>query len=66
MFRTTSASVCGGAFEGIDRIIEKRLGRDRRAMGSRADLDRKQGQERVDELMKHVTHEDLLSFGPIH
>src|SRR5512145_1332423 len=25
--------ICGGAFEGIDRMIEKRLGRDRRAMG---------------------------------
>jgi ATP-dependent Clp protease ATP-binding subunit ClpX len=57
--------ICGGAFEGIDRIIEKRMGRDRRAMGFRADLDRKQGQERIDELMKHVTHDDLLSYGLI-
>jgi ATP-dependent Clp protease ATP-binding subunit ClpX len=57
--------ICGGAFEGIDRIIEKRLGRDRRGMGFKADLDRKQGQERIDELMKHVTHDDLLSFGLI-
>jgi ATP-dependent Clp protease ATP-binding subunit ClpX len=57
--------ICGGAFEGIDRIIEKRLGRDRRAMGFKADLDRKQGQERVDELVKHVTHDDLLGFGLI-
>jgi ATP-dependent Clp protease ATP-binding subunit ClpX len=57
--------VCGGAFEGIDRIIEKRLGRDRRAMGFKADLDRKQGQERIDELMKHVVHDDLLSYGLI-
>ena len=57
--------ICGGAFEGIDRIIEKRLGRDRRAMGFKADLDRKQGQERVDELMKYVTHDDLLGYGLI-
>jgi ATP-dependent Clp protease ATP-binding subunit ClpX len=57
--------VCGGAFEGIDRMIEKRLGRDRRGMGFKADLDRKQGQERIDELMKHVTHDDLLSYGLI-
>jgi ATP-dependent Clp protease ATP-binding subunit ClpX len=57
--------ICGGAFEGIDRIIEKRLGRDRRALGFKADLDRKQGQERIDELMKHVTHDDLLSYGLI-
>ena len=57
--------ICGGAFEGIDRIIEKRLGRDRRAMGFKADLDRKQGQERIDELMKHITHDDLLAYGLI-
>ena len=57
--------ICGGAFEGIDRIIEKRLGRDRRAMGFKADLDRKQGQERIDELMNHVVHDDLLSYGLI-
>jgi ATP-dependent Clp protease ATP-binding subunit ClpX len=57
--------ICGGAFEGIDRVIEKRLGRDRRAIGFKADLDRKSGQERVDELMKHITHDDLLSYGLI-
>ncbi|HLG10869.1 MAG TPA: ATP-dependent Clp protease ATP-binding subunit ClpX, partial [Dehalococcoidia bacterium] len=57
--------ICGGAFEGIDRVIEKRLGRDRRAMGFKADLDRKQGQERIDELMKHVQHDDLLAYGLI-
>src|SRR5438876_716315 len=57
--------VCGGAFEGIDRMIEKRLGRDRRALGFKADLEQKKGQERTDELMKHVTHDDLLSYGLI-
>ncbi|HEY7270835.1 MAG TPA: ATP-dependent Clp protease ATP-binding subunit ClpX [Dehalococcoidia bacterium] len=57
--------ICGGAFEGIDRIIEKRLGRDRRAIGFKAELDSKKGQERVDELMKHITHDDLLSYGLI-
>jgi ATP-dependent Clp protease ATP-binding subunit ClpX len=57
--------ICGGAFEGIDKVIEKRLGRDRRGMGFKAELDRKQGQERIDELMKHVTHDDLLSYGLI-
>jgi ATP-dependent Clp protease ATP-binding subunit ClpX len=57
--------ICGGAFEGIDRIIEKRIGRDRRAMGFKADLDRKQGQERIDELMKLISHDDLLAYGLI-
>ncbi len=57
--------ICGGAFEGIDRIIEKRVGRDRRAIGFKADLDSKKGQERTDELMKLVTHDDLLAYGLI-
>jgi ATP-dependent Clp protease ATP-binding subunit ClpX len=57
--------ICGGAFEGIDRIIEKRLGRDRRSMGFKANLDKKQGQDRIDELMKYVAHDDLLSYGLI-
>ncbi|HEU0075533.1 MAG TPA: ATP-dependent Clp protease ATP-binding subunit ClpX [Dehalococcoidia bacterium] len=57
--------ICGGAFEGIDGVIEKRLGRDRRGMGFTANLDRKIGQERIDELMKHVEHDDLLSYGLI-
>ena len=57
--------ICGGAFEGIDKVIEKRLGRDRRGIGFKADIDRKQGQERTDELMKHVVHDDLLSYGLI-
>ncbi len=57
--------ICGGAFEGIDSVIEKRLGRDRRGLGFTANLDRKSGQERIDELMKHVEHDDLLAYGLI-
>jgi ATP-dependent Clp protease ATP-binding subunit ClpX len=57
--------ICGGAFEGIDKVIEKRLGRDRRAMGFTASIERKTGQDRIDELLKHVTHDDLLAYGLI-
>jgi ATP-dependent Clp protease ATP-binding subunit ClpX len=57
--------VCGGAFEGIEKIIEKRLGQDRRGLGFKAQIDRKQGQERTDELMKYITHDDLLAYGLI-
>ncbi len=57
--------ICGGAFEGIDRVIEKRIGRDRRAIGFKAEFDQKKGQERSDELMKLVTHDDLLAYGLI-
>ncbi|MCH8993704.1 MAG: ATP-dependent Clp protease ATP-binding subunit ClpX [Chloroflexi bacterium] len=57
--------VCGGAFEGLDKIIERRLSHNRRSMGFKADYDRKRGQERTDELLKHVTHDDLLQYGLI-
>ncbi len=57
--------VCGGAFEGLDKIVERRLSKNQRSLGFKADYVRKQGQERIDELLKHVTHDDLLQYGLI-
>ena len=57
--------VCGGAFEGLDKLIERRLARNRRSMGFQADYAKKKGQDRIDELLKHVTHDDLLQYGLI-
>jgi ATP-dependent Clp protease ATP-binding subunit ClpX len=57
--------VCGGAFEGLDKIIERRLSQDKRSMGFKADYAGKRGQDRIDELLKHVTHDDLLQYGLI-
>jgi ATP-dependent Clp protease ATP-binding subunit ClpX len=57
--------ICGGAFEGLDKIAEKRLGRDRRSLGFGADLPNMDAQKRSDELLKHVTHDDLLQYGLI-
>jgi len=57
--------VCGGAFEGLDRVIEKRLGRDRRSLGFGAEYRLMDAQKRSDELLKHVTHDDLLTYGLI-
>ena len=57
--------ICGGAFEGLDKIIERRLAHDRRSLGFNADYNRKAGQARVDELFKFVTHDDLLQYGLI-
>ncbi len=56
--------VCGGAFEGLDDHIEKRLTRDHVRIGFRTDRSFK-GADRADELFSHVTHDDLLSFGLI-
>jgi ATP-dependent Clp protease ATP-binding subunit ClpX len=57
--------VCGGAFEGLDKIVERRLSQNRRSMGFKAEYVSKRGQDRVDELLKHVTHDDLLQYGLI-
>jgi ATP-dependent Clp protease ATP-binding subunit ClpX len=57
--------ICGGAFEGLDKTVDRRLGKSRRSLGFGADLANKTGQDLVDELLKHVTHDDLLQYGLI-
>jgi ATP-dependent Clp protease ATP-binding subunit ClpX len=56
--------VCGGAFEGLDRIIEKRLTRDHVRLGFHA-ARVSRGSQKADEYLTHVTHDDLLEFGLI-
>jgi ATP-dependent Clp protease ATP-binding subunit ClpX len=57
--------ICGGAFEGLDRTVDRRLGKSRKSLGFGADLSKKTGQDLVDELLKYVTHDDLLQYGLI-
>jgi ATP-dependent Clp protease ATP-binding subunit ClpX len=57
--------ICGGAFEGLDKVTEKRLGRDKRSLGFGAEYRLLDAQKKTDELMKHVTHDDLLQYGLI-
>ncbi|MFB5083744.1 ATP-dependent Clp protease ATP-binding subunit ClpX [Symbiobacterium thermophilum] len=54
--------ICGGAFDGIDKIIANRVGR--RGLGFGADIRSKQEQN-VGELLKQIMPEDLLKFGLI-
>ena len=56
--------ICGGAFEGLEKHIEKRLTRDHVRIGFRANA-RLRGSEKADEMLTHVTHDDLLEFGLI-
>jgi len=54
--------VCGGAFVGLERIIQRRLGRN--VMGFRAvEQGRKTAVIDRQEVLQHVEPEDLLSFG---
>jgi ATP-dependent Clp protease ATP-binding subunit ClpX len=53
--------ICGGAFHGIEELIERRTGVQ--GMGFGAELRR--GRRKTSELLKQVTNEDLLRFGMI-
>jgi len=52
--------ICGGAFVGVDEIIEQRTGK--RSMGFRVDLPQK---EQIGNVLKMVQPEDLLKYGII-
>lgn len=54
--------ICGGAFEGIDKIIETRL--DRKSIGFNAEI-ATQHEYNVDVLLHQVLPQDLVKFGLI-
>ena len=54
--------ICGGAFDGLDKIIEKRT--DKSALGFGADVQSKQKRD-VGKLFAEVQPHDLLKFGII-
>ncbi|MBX5463966.1 MAG: ATP-dependent Clp protease ATP-binding subunit ClpX [Clostridia bacterium] len=54
--------IVGGAFEGLDKIIQRRLGQ--RVIGFNSELIGKQD-VRIGEILSHVLPEDLLKFGMI-
>lgn len=54
--------VCGGAFEGLDRVIERRL--TEQAMGFRANPESRK-KRNIGDVLKHIMPEDLLKFGLI-
>jgi ATP-dependent Clp protease ATP-binding subunit ClpX len=54
--------ICGGAFAGLDKIIESRIGR--KGIGFRAEV-RNQSERDDTEIMRHVLPEDLIKFGLI-
>ncbi|MDR2182979.1 MAG: ATP-dependent Clp protease ATP-binding subunit ClpX, partial [Clostridiales bacterium] len=63
MDTTNILFICGGAFDGIDKIIEQRLNKKVIGFGSefKADKDK----EAADEIMRQVTTKDLQRFGLI-
>lgn len=54
--------ICGGAFDGIEKIIERRL--DRKAIGFNTETDKKNTVE-MDEILKNAISHDFVKFGII-
>lgn len=54
--------ICGGAFEGLDKIVENRL--DKKSIGFNAEIKNKTESE-IGKLLKQVQPEDLTKFGLI-
>ena len=54
--------ICGGAFDGIDRIVEERL--DRKSIGFNADIS-SNADRSASELYAEVTPQDLVKYGLI-
>ncbi len=54
--------ICGGAFDGLDRIIEARL--DRSSIGFNAEVAAKSTRE-IGEVYKHITPQDFVKYGLI-
>ncbi len=52
--------ICGGAFSGLDNILQQRIGV--KTLGFGADVKKKE-EKRAGELLSEVTPEDLLRFG---
>ncbi len=54
--------ICGGAFDGIEKIIGDRVGK--KGLGFGAEIESK-GEKKIGELLKQITPQDLLKFGLI-
>ncbi len=54
--------ICGGAFEGIEKLVENRIGT--KSLGFGADV-RKREEKPIGEILRQLLPEDLLKFGMI-
>jgi ATP-dependent Clp protease ATP-binding subunit ClpX len=54
--------ICGGAFDGIDKIIQNRIGK--KTLGFGAEIKTKK-EKKTGEILRHILPEDLLKFGLI-
>ena len=57
--------IVGGAFEGLHEIVGKRIGAGQRRLGFSAGAPTGEAATERSEVLRHVTHDDLLGFGLI-
>ncbi|HUF54582.1 MAG TPA: ATP-dependent Clp protease ATP-binding subunit ClpX [Dehalococcoidia bacterium] len=57
--------ICGGAFQGLEEVIDKRVSKGNRVFGFRLESAAIDKVKIADELMAKVTHDDLLQYGLI-
>lgn len=61
-FDTTNVLfICGGAFDGLDKVVQRRIGEKTIGFNSNVSANKLEKAE----LLKHVQHEDLLKYGLI-
>ncbi|AUS98061.1 ATP-dependent protease ATP-binding subunit ClpX [Clostridium thermosuccinogenes] len=54
--------ICGGAFDGIEKIIQNRIGKKSIGFGAKIESSKEKD---VGEILKHILPQDLLKFGLI-
>ncbi len=58
--------ICGGAFQGLDAIVDRRIGKGTRGIGFRSpSVQEVDPVKTADELLARATHDDLLTYGLI-
>ena len=55
--------ICGGAFEGMEKIIENRIGK--KSIGFNADIADRTSDKKIGEILKQVLPEDFVKYGLI-
>ena len=60
---TNMLFICGGAFVGLDKIVERRLGG--KTLGFQADIGNKRKLSAKTNLLSHIEPEDLVKYGMI-
>jgi len=60
--------ICGGTFDGLEKIVAERIGAKGRVgflRGEAAELEGKDEEERITQLLRQVTPDDLMRYGMI-